>query len=199
MGLLLLGLGAGACAQGSSSSASKTTGMAPNSHAAASGGAESGHAVSNGDRRFVEKAALGGQYEVDMGNAAQQKASNDEVKRFAERMVTDHTKADDQLKQAADSQGILAPAKLDEKHQKEMQKVEKASGAKFDQAYMRDMISDHKQAIALYEKEAKSGKDSAIKSYAEQTLPTLKEHLQMAEATQKDLKQSKPAASGSGK
>lgn len=144
------------------------------------------HAASDAD--FVKNAAIGGMTEVEASKTAQTQATNAEVKQFAERMVQDHTKANDQLKQVAEKDGISVPDSIDKSHQKAVDKLAKKSAGDFDKAYMDMMVSDHKKTISLFEKEAKSGKDAGVKAFASDTLPTLKEHLKMAQDTTKAMK-----------
>jgi putative membrane protein len=144
--------------------------------------------LSSADKTFVEKAAIGGLAEVQMGQLAKQKAASDQVKQFGTRMVDDHSKANDELKQVASSKGITLPSDLDAKHKNKMARLEKLSGAQFDRAYMDDMVADHKEDVAEFQKQAKSGQDPDIKGFASKTLPTLQEHLNMAESTDKSVK-----------
>ena len=144
--------------------------------------------VSSSDKSFVEKAAIGSMAEVQMGKLAQQKAGSDQVKQFGTRMVDDHSKANDDLKQVASHKGITLPSDLDAKHKNKMAKLEKLSGAQFDRAYMDDMVADHKEDVAEFEKQAKSGHDADIKGFASKTLPTLQEHLSLAQSTDKAVK-----------
>jgi putative membrane protein len=166
----LLSLAFGAAAQGASPAASKNG------------------QLDHGDRKFLQEAAAGGLAEVEMGQLASQKAQSPEVKQFGERMVQDHGKANDQLKQLASSKGVDVPAQADKSSQRKMEKLQKLSGAQFDKAYMDDMVKDHKKDVKEFQKEAKSAKDADVKSFAAQTAPTLQEHLQMAEAAQKTAK-----------
>jgi putative membrane protein len=126
--------------------------------------------------------------EVEMGKLAQEKAGNDQVKQFGSRMVQDHSKANDELKQVAGAKGVGLPAGPDAKAQAEMKKMQGLSGPAFDKHYMDHMVADHKQDIAAFEKEAKSGKDPEVKAFAEKSLPTLKEHLQLAQQAQAAVK-----------
>ena len=167
--------------------ASAATAQATSTPSSAGTKASSGAALAAGDKAFVEKAAVGGMAEVEMGKMAQQKGSSDQVKQFGSRMVEDHSKANDELKQIASSKGITLPTALDAKHKSKMDKMHKLSGAQFDRAYMDDMVADHKQDVAEFRKQANSGKDSDLKSFAAKTLPTLEEHLKMA----RDLKERK--------
>jgi putative membrane protein len=140
------------------------------------------------DSAFVKEAAAGGMAEVDMGKLAQEKASNDQVKQFGSRMVQDHSKANDELKQVAGVKGVQLPAGPHAKAQAEMKKMQSLSGSAFDKHYMDHMVADHKKDIAAFEKEAKSGKDPEVKAFAAKTLPTLKEHLQLAQQAQSAVK-----------
>jgi Predicted outer membrane protein len=139
--------------------------------------------VSSGDRKFMQKAASDGMAEVQLGTLAKDKAASDEVKSFASRMVTDHGKANDQLKSLAASKGVDLPADTDKDHKKKMDKLGKLTGPDFDRAYMKDMVSDHKKDVSAFRKEAKGAKDADVKGFASQTLPTLEEHLAMAHKT----------------
>ena len=179
----LLGLAAGAGAQPASAPAGTT--------AKGAMGKADGTTLARADRKFVEDAAVGGMAEVQMGNLAQQKAASDGVRQFGMRMVNDHTKAGDELKQVASAKGIEVPAALDKKHQKDMDRLSKMSGADFDKAYMSHMVDDHKKDVADFKKEAGSGKDADVKGFAAKTLPTLQEHLQMAQSTYEAVKKAK--------
>ncbi|HKI01354.1 MAG TPA: DUF4142 domain-containing protein [Thermoanaerobaculia bacterium] len=138
--------------------------------------------VSSDDRKFMMEAAKGGMMEVEMGRIAAQKASSADVKSFGQRMVDDHGKANDQLKQLASQKGVTLPTTLPADMRKEMDKVSKLSGAEFDKMYMSHMLKDHHKDISEFEKEAAKGADSSLKSFAQTTLPTLREHLQMAQS-----------------
>lgn len=133
------------------------------------------------DTAFLKKAARGGLAEVELGQLATQKAASDEVKKFGQRMVDDHTKANDQLKQVAAQEHVDLPTEPSAKDRATKARLEKLSGEQFDRAYMSDMVKDHKTDVAEFAHESKMAKDPAVKSFAEQTLPTLREHLKLAE------------------
>lgn len=133
------------------------------------------------DKTFVKKAAEGGLAEVELGQLATQKASSEEVKKFGQRMVDDHSKANDQLKQVAAQQHIDLPTEPNAKDKATKARLEKLSGEQFDRAYMNNMVRDHRKDVGEFAHEAKMGKDPAVKSFAESTLPTLREHLKEAE------------------
>ena len=133
-------------------------------------------------RKFMTKAAAGGITEVEMGKLAQAKASSEQVKQFGARMEADHGKANAELKSIAASKNVELPQTPPKKEVAMMDKMKAMSGAEFDRAYMSHMVTDHKKDIALFEKEANTGKDPQLKAFASKTLPTLREHLQMAQS-----------------
>jgi putative membrane protein len=131
------------------------------------------------DHKFAMEAAMGGLMEVELGRLAAQKGASDEVRQFGQRMVDDHSKANEELTRVVSAKAMTPPAALDAKHQAEMQKLSALSGEKFDKEYVKMMVSDHKKDVAEFQKEASGGKDADIKAFASSTLPTLQEHLQM--------------------
>ena len=128
---------------------------------------------------FVQKAAQDGMTEVELGKVALRKSKNAEVRNFAQRMVTDHGKANSELAAIAKSKGINAPKTLDSEHKDMVKKLESADGATFDSEYSSHMNMDHDKAIALFEAASESS-DADLAGFAKKTLPTLKEHKEMA-------------------
>jgi len=138
------------------------------------------------DIEFVLDAAKGGIAEVEMGKLAVDHARNEEVKKFAQRMVDDHSKANDQLKSIAEAKGIKLPeGDTDATHKATMRRLEKLNGAAFDRAYMQMMVGDHVKDVKEIKKESNAGRDAQVKSLASSTLPTLEEHLQQARMARK--------------
>jgi putative membrane protein len=144
-----------------------------------------------GDTTFATKAAEGGLAEVQFGNLARERASNPEVKTFAQRMVDDHTKANDELKSIAARENINLPTGMSAKDKATYDRLSKLNGAEFDKAYMRDMVTDHRADIAEFQREAAHGTDPDLKSFAGKTLPTLQQHLQLAEKADSTVKNEK--------
>lgn len=134
------------------------------------------------DQDFVSKAGQGGMMEVELGHTAMNQGESQAVKDFGQRMVTDHSKANESLKTAAMADGLTMPPALSSEQNATTKKLSAKQGAKFDKAYSKDMVADHKEDIKLFEKEAKMGTSPQVKAFAEATLPTLREHLKMAEA-----------------
>jgi putative membrane protein len=132
------------------------------------------------DQEFAKKAAQGSMAEVKLGQLAEEQAQSEEVKKFGKRMVEDHTKASDNLKEAAMKENIQLPTDLDPKDEAEYERLSKLSGPQFDKAYARVMIKDHEQDIAEFRHESTSGQKPDIKHFAAETLPTLQSHLKEA-------------------
>ena len=131
--------------------------------------------VSAKDQMFIKKAAKGGMMEVEMGNLAVQNAKSDDVKSFGKRMVTDHSKAGDELKAIADKKGAKMPSKKPT--------VKWTS----DKEYMDMMVKDHEKDLAEFQAQAKEGTDPDLKEFAEKTAKMVEEHLNLAKETQKKL------------
>jgi putative membrane protein len=132
------------------------------------------------DADFAKAAAEGGVAEVKFGKLAEDKASSKAVKDFGQRMVNDHTKADDNLKTVASRENISIPAEMNAKDRATYSRLSQLSGAAFDRTYARDMVRDHESDISAFRHEANDGKDATIKGFASQTLPTLESHLKQA-------------------
>ncbi len=118
-------------------------------------------------------------FEVQSSQVAQDKATSSDIKDFAGMMVTDHGKANDELKSIASSKGLDVPSSLDAKHQAMLDSLNGKSGKDFDSAYLQDMEKGHKGANALFKKEAASGQDVDIKSFAAKTDLTIEHHIAM--------------------
>lgn len=139
------------------------------------------HAAS-ADARFVLQAAEGGMMEVAKGKLAAQKGAHEGVKQFGQKMIDDHSKVNDELKSIAGAKNITLPGETPQSPMHAtLAKLEKLEGAAFDRAYVEDQIRDHEKTIALFEREATTGKDAELKAFAEKALPTLKEHLTMTQ------------------
>ncbi len=139
--------------------------------------------IARSDQTFATKAAAGGMAEVQLGQLAVSKTTNQQVKDFGQKMVDDHSKANDELKSLAAQENISLPSKPSSKDQALMSRLSGLSGSAFDKAYMSAMVKDHEEDISEFQKEANSGADSGLKNFASKTLPTLKEHLRMAKQT----------------
>ena len=139
------------------------------------------------DGKFMVKAASGGLMEVELGNLAKEKATNASVKEFAAMMVTDHSKANDELKALASAKNITLPTNPEGDHRDHINDLREKSGAEFDKAYMKMMVKDHKEDVDKFEEIAKDADNADLKAFASKTLPTLKKHLAEAERIEKTL------------
>jgi putative membrane protein len=137
---------------------------------------------------FMMKAAIGGMMEVQLGEIAQRNAASQAVKDFGTRMVTDHSKANEELKALANARNVKLPAMVEGEHREEVNDIGKKSGVEFDKAYMNMMVDDHKKDVDEFENAANNLKDEGIKAFAAKTLPILKSHLEAAKNVQQQLK-----------
>lgn len=175
-GMLLLGLTGNTFAQ----SANTPAGSA-RSHAANS--ARQAGSSDAADNAFMKKAAADGMAEVAMGRMALTKSKDAEVKQLAQRIVSDHTKADNELKSIAQDKNVKLPTSPDASERKTSAALEKKSGTAFDKAWTEHMVTDHKKAIALFTKTSNDANaDSDVRNFAQQTLPVLRNHLEMAQS-----------------
>jgi putative membrane protein len=133
------------------------------------------------DKAFVKKALEGNIGEIEMGKLALQKSSDDQVKQFAQRMVDDHGKMQDQLKPAAEQMGVKVPDGPSKGQMKSMDKMKALSGDAFDQAYIKDMVKDHKGDDSDFKLEAQSTQNPQLKQLVMQSDQTIESHLQQIE------------------
>ena len=145
------------------------------------------------DADFARKAALSGMKEVQVSQHAASSAANGEVKQFASQLVQDHTSANEKLSAAAGSMNVQLPADLDAEHRAQAQRLTAMSGTDLDRSYVNHMVQSHQKSVALFEKESQSG-SGALREFAASTLPTLREHLKMAQDLQARLTGSTGAA-----
>ena len=135
-----------------------------------------GSSLSAKDKTFMKKAAKGGMMEVAMGEVADQNGQSDDVKSFGKRMVTDHGKANDELKSIATKKGVQLPSK------------EVTSQWTSDKAYIDMMVKDHEKDLAEFKDEANSGNDPDLRKFADDTAKMVQEHLDLAKEIQGKLK-----------
>lgn len=150
------------------------------SNAAATGGI----AVAPADAEFATKAAVGGMAEVALGKLALEKSSSPKIKAFAEMMVNDHGKANEELMTLAKVKNITLPATVDEEHQKKMDELKTKTGTDFDKAYVDAMVDGHEKTLKLMQDEGKDGKDTDLKAFANKTAPVVQTHLTMIKKIQ---------------
>jgi putative membrane protein len=140
------------------------------------------------DQIFVKEAAMGGIAEVELSKIAQ-KSENADVKNFANRMVQDHTAANQELTTIATGLGVEMPKTLDAEHERMRQKLAALHGKAFDEQYMQGMVADHDKAVTLFQQEGRSGASMQLKTFALKTLPILQEHQKMAQELSRKVTQ----------
>ena len=144
--------------------------------------------LSKEDSTFVMKAAAGGMMEVEAGKVAQDNAQSQRVKDFGGMMVTDHSKANDELKSYASGHGITVPGSLPASMQKEIDALKNMKGSAFDRHYVSMMVEDHQKDVAEFKKQSTGAKDDQLKTWVTNTLPTLQKHLDSIQAIKKGMK-----------
>ncbi len=149
----------------------ETTGATGGTHAAA---------LSKEDKEFITKAAQGGMLEVTLAQQIANRATSPDVKAFAHRMVADHTKLNDELKQLAAKKGVTPPTQMDEDHREDLEDITKLSGTKLDKKYADEMVDDHEDDVKEFRKAAEKVKDPELRAWAAKALPILESHLAQA-------------------
>lgn len=133
------------------------------------------------DRNFMRTAADANLAEIETAKMVAQKSTDPAVKDFANRMVTDHTQASQSLASVAEMSNVKLPTEPAANERNQKNELQTLSGAKLDDAYLRDELRGHKEAIAAFENEIKNGQNQEVKNYAIETLPTLQDHIRIAE------------------
>jgi len=136
---------------------------------------------------FLIKAAEGGLVEVEAGQLAQQKSTNNRVNSFAVMMVNDHTGANSQVKSLAQARGVSLPTAAPEPEKQKAAKAGEKTGAAFDKAYMDMMVADHEKTIDLFKKGRDQSQDAEVKTFIDNTIPKLQQHLDSAKAIRKSI------------
>jgi len=136
--------------------------------------------LSGADRKFFQEMAQANMAEVQTGKLAQQKASSEEVKKFAEHMVQDHGKLLQEQQSMAKAKGVSLPKEPKKEHQSALKKLQGASGSEFDRMYMEQMVKDHEKTLKTLQEAATSAKDPELKQAAEKAAPSVQKHLEMA-------------------
>ena len=143
------------------------------------------------DSQFVTKAAQGNLAEVALGKLATEKGQSDDVKKFGQKMVDDHSKAQQDLEGVASKNNWNIPKDVSAEQKAEQQRLEKLSGAAFDRAYVQMMVKDHTKDVAEFKREAAStSANSDLKDFATRTYPTLADHLTQIKAIHDSMNKS---------
>lgn len=139
------------------------------------------------DTAFMKSLAQGGLAEVQAGKTATEKANDPAVKQFGQQMIQDHTKNNNELATLAQKSAITLPTTAGPQLAAQQSKLEKASGVTFDSVYIKDQVQDHQKTVQLLEHEIHSGQDPAVRQFAQETLPVVRHHLDMAKELQSKL------------
>lgn len=143
------------------------------------------------DEIFLHEMAAAGMTEVEFARLAQKNAGSAAVKDFAKQLVDDHTRANDRLEALVRTSEIKLPTTMNEAYKKTYADLQKLKGASFDRAYVKVQVDDHKKVVQMLEHEASAGKDPQLKTFAAETLPVVKHHLETAQSLQTRVQMSK--------
>lgn len=142
-------------------------------------------------KEFVDEASAGSMMEVELGKVAQKRALDQQVKDYGKMMEKDHSDASDKLKTAVQGLGLTIPATMDKEHQDKITDLNKKTGKDFDKEYIDKMVQDHKEDVDDFEEAQKSLPSGELKTWVDNTLPVLRQHLIQAETLQEQLKNKK--------
>jgi putative membrane protein len=155
--------------------------------------AETEMMVGQTDLKFMNDTAQSGLMEVQAATLAQQKAQNDEVKRFAQQLLDDHNKANQELQALAKQKNVNLPADMGPKHQQHISRLQNLSDAQFDREWIKMQVDHHKKDVREFQRHVNRSMDSHVKAFAEKNLPTLQQHLQTAQNLQQTATRSRSA------
>lgn len=187
--------GTSGTSSGTAADTGKATGATGGSDTGTTASTAPGKALSATDRNMMRDLAYANLSEIAMAKLAQEKASNDEVRNYAQRMIDDHSKAMDQLQQLAQAKGVQLPTAPDAKHQAMAKKLQTMSGQEFDRQYMQQAgMQDHRKVHSLVARVSTRAQDPDLKALAGNLLPNIDQHLQMAQ----QIRSSKGAQPSSG-
>lgn len=149
---------------------------------------ESGTQKAKGnDAEFVQKASESDMAEIEISKLAVKQATDERVKKFATKMVEDHTKSSEQLTHIAKLRKLDLAKEITKAHRDKAEKLSKASGADFDRQFMQTQVQAHEEALKLFQDQAKNGQDPELRAFAAKTVPVIEHHLKMAQEITKGL------------
>jgi putative membrane protein len=141
------------------------------------------------DAEFAVEAADGSMLEVELGTMALTRAASPEVKQFAQKIIDEHTRSNNELKALAQKKNITLPTTMGDEHKRKYENLQEKTGPDFDKEYMDLMVKDHKDDIREFEEQVEDGSDLEIKEWASSKLPTLRNHLEEAERVHETVKE----------
>jgi putative membrane protein len=139
------------------------------------------------DRQFIQNAAVGGMFEVQAGQIAADRATNGDLKHFAQQMMNDHQRMNTELMQLAQQKGANPPTELDMDARSQIDTLNSLNGADFDQVYITGQVKAHTDTISFFQSEANNGQDPGVKAFASRNLPMLQHHLEMIKNLQSSI------------
>ena len=167
---------------------------------AASAGVGTASAVTLGRTTggFVTNAAIADMYEIAAARLAAEKAQNPELKKYAQRLMSDHEKTMGEMKTAMGSAGadVTPPTAMDERRQGMVDNLRQAPADQFDRVYVAQQVAAHNEDVTLHRTYAENGDNAQLKQLAAKHLPTLEQHLQMAQAMERQMGAQKGGGSG---
>ncbi len=143
--------------------------------------------ISASDQTFLKEAAVANMSEVEMGRVGLRNADSDRVKAFSQKMVDDHTKANEEVKTLARSKSVAIPMELPSDKRAMVNTMSKKNGMDFDHAFIDHMVEGHQKVVDMFERQSKTGEDAAVRAFAARMLPTLRGHLQLAKDIQTSM------------
>jgi putative membrane protein len=171
--------GSGQSDRSGSMSGQSGTSRSGSDPSASAGGSQSSQLASS-EQKFLQKAAKGSMAEIELGKLAQERGQSDDVKELGQKLVQDHTKALEEVRQIAQSKNVTLDEELDSKYRKTQDRLSKLSGEEFDRAFLKEIHREHQRDIADFRKQSQNAKDDQVKDFAARTLPALEQHQQMA-------------------
>ena len=151
------------------------------------GGVQGSQALRQADQDFLKEASTVNQKEIEFGRLGQRQASNDRVREFAQKLIDDHTKAQDELTTLARTKNVQIASQLPQEHRQMVDKMNQMQGAEFDREFIKHMVMGHEQAIQKFDQQSRTGEDAQLKAFAQRQLPILRSHLQTARDLQTNL------------
>lgn len=134
------------------------------------------------DAAFIRSAAESDLLEVELGQLAREKAVSRDVREYAAMLVQDHRKTERELQRLANDMGVAVPGALTSAKREQLERLRAAGGDAFDRAFARQTLRGHREAVEMYERAARSALEADVRAYASERLPTLREHLRLAQA-----------------
>lgn len=143
--------------------------------------------ISGSERDFLVEAGSGHLAEIQTAQIAQQRAGSTDVQNLAQQMIQEHTRLSNNLQQVAQQANVSVPNQLSSQHQQDYDRLVKYSGQEFDRQYLQHLINDHQRDIDRYQRMASQASDPNVRAYAQQTLPSLRQHLQQVRDVQQKV------------